>query len=149
MLRHRQKQHRELEPPETGPRTYSCNQCTKQFNKPSKLTQHLKTHSPESHYKYPCDICGKKFTRPQHVNRHKLLHTGERPHSCATCDKTFAREDKLKMHLKAGCGGLDLDASLESGGELLGHVDLEDSRDRSEDSMSDLGAGVQQVGVVG
>merc|ERR1719244_1623262 len=114
LIRHRQKQHAELHLHDLGPRIFTCTQCGKQFNKPSKLTQHVKTHSPESHYKYPCDICGKKFTRPQHVNRHKLLHTGERPHSCPTCDKTFAREDKLKTHVKSGCSGL-LDY------ELVGH----------------------------
>ena len=67
------------------------------------------------HYKYPCDICGKKFTRPQHVTRHKLLHTGERPHTCPrdNCDKSFAREDKLKYHLIKGCPP-ELDQSLDS-----------------------------------
>ena len=74
-------------------RCFPCGQCGKQFGKMSKLTQHMKTHSPEDHYKHPCDICGKKFTRPQHVIRHKLLHTGEKPHACpnAHCDKSFAR----------------------------------------------------------
>ena len=74
-------------------RCFPCGQCGKQFAKMSKLTQHMKTHSPEDHYKHPCDICGKKFTRPQHVIRHKLLHTGEKPHACpnAHCDKSFAR----------------------------------------------------------
>ena len=72
--------------------------------------------SPEAHYKHPCDICGKKFTRPQHVIRHKLLHTGEKPHACPNCDKSFAREDKLKHHLLKGCAatGNDLDQSVDS-----------------------------------
>ena len=97
----------------------------------SKLSQHVKTHSPESHYRYPCDICGKKFTRPQHVNRHKLLHTGEKPFSCNTCDKAFTREDKLKHHIKLGCSGL-----------ILGHVmqqfmgeDNQNIGDKNEDSI--------------
>ena len=81
------------------------------------LISHKKnlSFSPEVHYKYPCDICGKKFTRPQHVTRHKLLHTGERPHTCPrdNCDKSFAREDKLKYHLIKGCPP-ELDQSLDS-----------------------------------
>ena len=79
-----------------------------------KQTNNL-SFSPEVHYKYPCDICGKKFTRPQHVTRHKLLHTGERPHTCPrdNCDKSFAREDKLKYHLIKGCPP-ELDQSLDS-----------------------------------
>lgn len=144
MVRHRQKQHSDLTVHDFNPRIYACIQCGKEFNKPSKLTQHLKTHSPESHYKYPCDICGKKFTRPQHVNRHKLLHTGERPYSCPTCDKTFAREDKLKMHVKSGCSGQDLDMSLESG--MTSNHD--DSRE-TDDNLPDVPTSTLQVGVMG
>jgi len=140
LIRHKHKQHPNQKQ-HLGPRIFTCTQCGKQFNKPSKLTQHVKTHSPESHYKYPCDICGKKFTRPQHVNRHKLLHTGERPHSCPTCDKTFAREDKLKTHVKSGCSGL-LDY------ELVGHQEDDDSASTGEDSLAELPAGLT-VGVVG
>ena len=118
LMRHKARQHTDLSSSPafpTGPgRSYPCTQCGKQFGKMSKLTQHLKTHSPEDHYKHPCDICGKKFTRPQHVIRHKLLHTGEKPHSCPNCDKSFAREDKLKHHLLKGCAPLSLDQSIDS-----------------------------------
>ena len=141
LLRHMQKQHSDLTFPDPGPRAYPCPQCGKEFSKPSKLTQHLKTHSPDSHYKYPCDICGKKFTRPQHVNRHKLLHTGERPFSCTSCGKTFAREDKLKMHVKNGCAGHDLDVSLDSREDSI-MIEAEDT------SLSGLSSNME-VGVVG
>merc|ERR1719195_369085 len=120
LMRHKARQHNDIRASlglgETGDRTFPCQQCGKQFAKMSKLTQHMKTHSPEDHYKHPCDICGKKFTRPQHVIRHKLLHTGEKPHACPNCDKSFAREDKLKHHLLKGCTatGNELDQSIDS-----------------------------------
>merc|ERR550519_1128447 len=164
LARHRSRQHTDqlMETNGENIKIYSCKQCGKEFYKLSKLTQHMKTHSPEAHYKYPCDICGKKFTRPQHVTRHKLLHTGERPHACPTCDKSFAREDKLKIHLMKGCSGSELDQSLDSrdsgendnnelvvDGEITGmevvgggsgvEVEIDDDEDALEDDAVEVG----------
>jgi len=146
LARHRSRQHADqiMETNGENINIYSCKQCGKEFYKHSKLTQHMKTHSPEAHYKYPCDICGKKFTRPQHVTRHKLLHTGERPHACPTCDKSFAREDKLKIHLMKGCSGTnsELDQSLDSrdSNELA-----MDSRDSNELIVEGENTGMEVV----
>jgi DNA-directed RNA polymerase subunit RPC12/RpoP len=150
-----------------GPSNFPCGQCGKEFLKLSKLTQHVKTHSPESHYKYPCDMCGKKFTRPQHVIRHKLLHTGERPYVCQTCGRAFAREDKLKAHVKAGCspagsGGLDLSfeghaamAALAAMGMVRRRGEEEEEGESEEKEIDDDEGAVDvkttnlQVGVIG
>jgi len=155
LARHKAKMHPNLLE-DLGPSIFSCTQCGKDFNKMSKLTQHVKTHSPESHYRYPCDICGKKFTRPQHVNRHKLLHTGERPYACQTCDKAFTREDKLKHHLRAGCPGLHLlHGHGQHGVESIGMNDDDDENSLSGDdsstrqSIEDTPNGGLQVGVIG
>lgn len=156
LARHKAKMHPNLVE-DLGPSIFSCTQCGKDFNKMSKLTQHVKTHSPESHYRYPCDICGKKFTRPQHVNRHKLLHTGERPYACQTCDKAFTREDKLKHHLRAGCPGLDiLHGHGQLGVESIGMNDddadynsLSGDDSSTRQSIEDTPNGGLQVGVIG
>ena len=114
-------------------------------------------------------MCGKKFTRPQHVLRHKLLHTGERPYVCTACGRAFAREDKLKTHIKAGCspvcvGGLDLSfegsaaaAALAALGMMRkAAVEEEEEAEESEEKEIDDDEGAVdmkttslQVGVIG
>merc|ERR1712080_246947 len=165
LARHRSRQHADqiMEANGENINIYSCKQCGKEFYKHSKLTQHMKTHSPEAHYKYPCDICGKKFTRPQHVTRHKLLHTGERPHTCPcdNCDKSFAREDKLKYHLIKGCPS-ELDQSLDSRdsgdegsprGIEVGENEIDDDEEGQEEDEDEgkvsLPKSNMTVGVVG
>ncbi|KAG9228019.1 hypothetical protein BJ875DRAFT_478678 [Amylocarpus encephaloides] len=45
-----------------------------------------------------CNVCGKKFQRKAHLLRHQQQHSGDRPHSCKFCFKTFKRSDVLRDH---------------------------------------------------
>ncbi|EFP93414.2 uncharacterized protein PGTG_19491 [Puccinia graminis f. sp. tritici CRL 75-36-700-3] len=47
---------------------------------------------------YTCDICEKKFVRPSSLTTHRFSHTGEKPHSCPTCGKSFSVASNLRRH---------------------------------------------------
>lgn len=46
--------------------------------------------------------CTKKFNRPVHLKNHLNSHTGERPHLCTEleCDKTFLKREHLLRHIQ-------------------------------------------------
>ena len=36
-----------------------------------------------------CEDCGKTLADPSSLYRHRKIHTGEKPHSCPKCNRTF------------------------------------------------------------
>ena len=76
---------------------YFCASCSKSFTQKKLLKRHidrvhnkLKTRS--------CNICAKSFYDKADLDQHKKTHSGERPFSCAHCDKTFSYLTTAKRH---------------------------------------------------
>jgi uncharacterized Zn-finger protein len=69
--------------------------CTKSFNFPSWLRNHIVGH--ENERRYTCNICDKKFNQETILKRHKKIHQGKK-FICLTCNIEFNRSSNLKRH---------------------------------------------------
>ena len=75
-------------------RGHECDVCEKVFRYPSKLAEHMRTHTNEKPYDY--DVCEKRFSDSSAFQRHKRTHTNEKPYECDVCDKAFRESGHLK-----------------------------------------------------
>ncbi|KAL2007877.1 hypothetical protein VTN00DRAFT_7859 [Thermoascus crustaceus] len=81
--------------------------CTKAFNRPARLQEHLRSHNNERIFKCTYEGCEKTFLRASHLNHHiKSAHTSIRDYICDRpgCGKTFVTGSRLRRHLAAHDG---------------------------------------------
>jgi len=69
---------------------YLCDFCPTMFNRVSGLLDHLAKHKSERH-KFTCQECGKVLANRLSFTIHQRTHTGEKPHACRFCDRTFSQ----------------------------------------------------------
>ncbi len=77
---------------------HPCTVCSKVFNTPGKLNQHMFSHTGEK--PFVCSHCSKAFSSKFKLVRHILIHSDQRQHRCNVCERTFHRKDHLKNHSK-------------------------------------------------
>ena len=83
----------------TLPCTYP--DCNKTFNRPAKLTQHLRSHTNTRPFVCPNTDCNKAFLRSSHLKHHiKSAHSDVRDYACDYngCGKSFATGTRLRRH---------------------------------------------------
>ncbi|EAW23255.1 C2H2-type zinc finger protein [Aspergillus fischeri NRRL 181] len=90
-------------------KTHRCpfDGCTKAFNRPARLQEHLRSHNNERIFKCTFEECDKTFLRASHLNHHiKSAHTGVRDYVCDRpgCGKSFVTGSRLRRHLAAHDG---------------------------------------------
>ncbi|XP_071447408.1 zinc finger protein 320-like [Hetaerina americana] len=104
---------------------YQCQHCSRYFQKPSQLRNHMETHLGKTFNKckrglkgykqkpgldsqmlrhrvkeeYKCDNCLKVFSGKRGLNRHILAHTCEKKHICILCSMVFTRKASLNRHM--------------------------------------------------
>lgn len=81
--------------------------CTKAFNRPARLQEHLRSHYNERLFACTHEGCDKTFLRASHLNHHtKSAHSGVRDYICERpgCGKSFVTGSRLRRHLAAHDG---------------------------------------------
>lgn len=85
-------------------KVYACSHkdCGMEFNKPSRLVQHMRIHTGERPYECPAEGCSRSYTRQQHLKRHlETTHVSESKEEkikCDDCDKMFSNKYSLRKH---------------------------------------------------
>ncbi|KIJ58546.1 hypothetical protein HYDPIDRAFT_87559 [Hydnomerulius pinastri MD-312] len=82
---------------------YPCTypECTKSYSKPSRLSEHYRSHTGER--PFVCNECGKSYLRETHLQAHSKSHLpeSERPYVCteiSDCQKRFWTLQHLHVH---------------------------------------------------
>ncbi|XP_048485742.1 zinc finger protein 652-A isoform X21 [Plutella xylostella] len=80
--------------------TFPCKECKEVFPTRHSLYTHFKAKHTHGHV---CQHCGKRYSMKAKFEEHLLTHSGEKPHKCALCEKTFHTKKHLSGHIQTHC----------------------------------------------
>ncbi|XP_077577696.1 zinc finger protein 1035 [Stigmatopora nigra] len=91
------------------PKTLACPLCQQEFDDIYSIRKHSLEHISSDK---TCPYCNQTFKTRRYLLLHMFKHTGEKPHCCVKCGKTFCLKQTLRIHEKF-CGPLHNETSPE------------------------------------
>lgn len=78
----------------------TCQHCGKSVGQSLMLLHQKRYHTAETEMPFFCTVCQKGFVQKRKYQDHMNIHTGERPHNCQFCSKTFADTANCLKHMR-------------------------------------------------
>lgn len=93
-----------------------------------------------------CEYCGKRLKYPSRIEEHMRTHTKEKPFICPICNTGFAQQTTMRMHLRRhinhrpfACQYPGCESSFVNGGLLNIHIQEVHQRRRRFACLNDCG----------
>ncbi|KAJ2131504.1 Strongly-conserved Zn-finger binding protein (TFIIIA), partial [Coemansia sp. RSA 678] len=84
------------------PKRYVCSECNKAYTRPSKLGEHMRTHTGERPFACQFPGCTKRYMRNGHLQVHSSTHVPSSQHTCTV--PGFAKRSQLHTHMCSHTG---------------------------------------------
>ncbi|XP_041824877.1 endothelial zinc finger protein induced by tumor necrosis factor alpha-like isoform X2 [Melanotaenia boesemani] len=91
----------------TGERPHLCDLCGRKFARQYQLRRHkIVVHTNQANGEgnlspdapFTCGVCGKRLKSEAQLAAHAHIHTGDKPHRCSLCLRSFQRATCLRQH---------------------------------------------------